>query len=54
MEHGVKTLEVEVKGRVSGASPRCAPCRRGFHDHRIRDVTPIPHNGAARRSVGAF
>ena len=33
-EHGVRTLEVEVKGPGSG-----------FHITSIRDVTPIPHNG---------
>ena len=28
MEHGMRTLEIEVKGRARGANRRCARCRR--------------------------
>jgi small subunit ribosomal protein S11 len=46
MEHGVKTLEVEVKGPGSGReSPLRALQAAGFTITSIRDVTPIPHNG---------
>jgi len=46
MEHGVKTLEVEVKGPGSGReSALRASQAAGFTITSIRDVTPIPHNG---------
>src|ERR1700745_2055070 len=46
MEHGVKTLEVEVKGPGSGReSARRALQAAGFTITSIKDVTPIPHNG---------
>ena len=45
-EHGVRTLEVEVKvpgsGRESALRGLAAV---GFNITSIRDVTPIPHNG---------
>jgi small subunit ribosomal protein S11 len=45
-EHGVRTLEVEVKVRAPGARAHCARLQAGrLPDHSIRDVTPIPHNG---------
>ena len=45
-EHGVKTLEVEVKGPGAGReSAQRALQAAGFTITSIRDVTPIPHNG---------
>jgi small subunit ribosomal protein S11 len=45
-EHGVKTLEVCVKGPGSGReSALRALSSIGFTITAIRDVTPIPHNG---------
>ena len=45
-EHGVRTLEVEVKGPGSGReSALRALAAVGFTITSIRDVTPIPHNG---------
>jgi len=46
MEHGMKTLEVEVRGPGSGReSALRALSGVGFTITSIRDVTPIPHNG---------
>lgn len=46
MEHGIKTLEVEVKGPGSGReSALRALMALGITITSIRDVTPIPHNG---------
>ena len=46
MEHGVKTLEVNVRGPGSGReSVLRALQAAGFTITSIRDVTPIPHNG---------
>ena len=45
-DHGVKTLEVCVKGPGSGReSALRALSAAGFTITAIRDVTPIPHNG---------
>jgi small subunit ribosomal protein S11 len=45
-EHGVKTLEVEVKGPGAGReSALRALSAVGFVITSIKDVTPIPHNG---------
>ena len=45
-EHGVKTLEVEVKGPGSGRESALRALQVvGFNITSIRDVTPIPHNG---------
>ena len=45
-EHGVKTLEVEVKGPGSGRESALRALQAvGFTITSIRDVTPIPHNG---------
>jgi small subunit ribosomal protein S11 len=45
-EHGVKTLEVEVKGPGAGReSALRALSAVGFNITSIKDVTPIPHNG---------
>ncbi|HJS32882.1 MAG TPA: 30S ribosomal protein S11 [Alphaproteobacteria bacterium] len=46
MEHGVRTLEVEVKGPGAGRESALRALQAvGFHITSIRDVTPIPHNG---------
>jgi small subunit ribosomal protein S11 len=46
MEHGMKTLEVEVKGPGSGRESALRALQTvGFTILSIRDVTPIPHNG---------
>ena len=45
-EHGMKTLEVEVKGPGSGRESALRALQSvGFAITSIRDVTPIPHNG---------
>lgn len=45
-EHGMKTLEVCVRGPGSGReSALRALSAAGFTITSIRDVTPIPHNG---------
>jgi small subunit ribosomal protein S11 len=46
MEHGVKTLEVEVKGPGSGRESALRALQAlGLSITSIRDITPIPHNG---------
>lgn len=45
-EHGMKTVEVRVKGPGSGReSALRALSAVGFSITAIKDVTPIPHNG---------
>jgi small subunit ribosomal protein S11 len=45
-EHGMKTLEVNVKGPGSGRESALRALQScGFSISAIRDVTPIPHNG---------
>ena len=45
-DHGVRTLEVEVKGPGSGRESALRALQAvGFQITSIRDVTPIPHNG---------
>ena len=45
-DHGVKTLEVEVRGPGSGRESALRALQSvGFTITSIRDVTPIPHNG---------
>ena len=45
-EHGVRTLEVEVRGPGSGRESALRALQAvGFQITAIRDVTPIPHNG---------
>ena len=45
-EHGVRTLEVEVRGPGSGRESALRALQAvGFVITAIRDVTPIPHNG---------
>ena len=49
-EHGVKTLEVNVKGPGSGRESALRALQAtGFTITAIRDVTPIPHNGCRPR-----
>ena len=43
MEHGLKTVEVYVKGPGSGRE--AALQAAGLEVTMIKDVTPIPHNG---------
>jgi small subunit ribosomal protein S11 len=46
MEHGMRTLEVEVKGPGSGRESALRALQSvGFSITLIRDVTPVPHNG---------
>ena len=46
MEHGVRTVTVEVKGPGSGReSALRALATAGLKITLIKDVTPIPHNG---------
>ncbi|MGH6718820.1 MAG: 30S ribosomal protein S11 [Alphaproteobacteria bacterium] len=45
-EHGMRTLEVEVRGPGSGRESALRSLQAvGFVITAIRDVTPIPHNG---------
>ncbi|NRA86887.1 MAG: 30S ribosomal protein S11 [Rhizobiales bacterium] len=45
-DHGMKTLEVEVKGPGSGRESALRALQSiGFQITSIRDVTAIPHNG---------
>ncbi len=45
-EHGVRTVEVEVKGPGSGRESALRALQAvGLTVTAIRDVTPIPHNG---------
>ena len=49
-EHGMKTLDVEVKGPGSGRESALRALQAiGFTITAIRDVTPIPHNGCRPR-----
>jgi small subunit ribosomal protein S11 len=46
MEHGMKTLEVEVRGPGSGRESALRALQAaGFQITSIKDVTPIAHNG---------
>ena len=46
MEHGMRTLEIEVKGPGSGRESAVrALAAAGLHIVHIKDVTPVPHNG---------
>ncbi len=49
-EHGMRTLEVEVRGPGSGRESALRALQGvGFTITSIRDVTPIPHNGCRPR-----
>ena len=46
MEHGLKSVEVMVKGPGSGREAAIRALQAAGHEITlIRDVTPIPHNG---------
>ncbi len=46
MEHGMRTLEVEVKGPGAGRESALRALQSvGFTVTSIRDVTSVPHNG---------
>ncbi len=46
MEHGLKTVEVYVKGPGSGREAAIRSLQAaGLEINAIKDVTPIPHNG---------
>ena len=49
-EHGMRTLEVQVKGPGSGRESALRALQAvGFQITSIRDVTTIPHNGCRPR-----
>jgi small subunit ribosomal protein S11 len=46
MEHGMRTVEVFVKGPGAGRESALRSLQAaGFNVTQIKDVTPIPHNG---------
>ncbi|KIL72061.1 SSU ribosomal protein S11p (S14e) [Bacillus badius] len=46
MEHGMKSLEVTVKGPGSGREAAIRALQAaGLEVTAIKDVTPVPHNG---------
>ena len=46
MEHGLKTVEVYVKGPGQGREAAIRALQSaGLEVNMIKDVTPIPHNG---------
>ena len=46
MEHGMKTVEVYVKGPGAGRESAIRALQAtGLEVNLIKDVTPIPHNG---------
>ena len=50
MDHGMKVLEVQVKGPGSGRESALRALQTvGFTITSIQDVTPIPHNGCRPR-----
>jgi small subunit ribosomal protein S11 len=50
MEHGMRSLEVEVRGPGSGRESALRALQSaGFQITSIRDVTAIPHNGCRPR-----
>ena len=50
MEHGMRTLEIEVRGPGSGRESALRALQAvGLAVTAIRDVTPIPHNGCRPR-----
>ena len=49
-EHGMKELDVEVKGPGSGRESALRALQSiGFTIRSIKDITPIPHNGVRPR-----
>ncbi len=54
MEHGLKTVEVFVKGPGQGREAAIRALQAvGLEVTMIKDVTPIPHNGCRPPSVVA-
>ena len=52
IEHGMKTVEVSVKGPGSGRESAIrALANRGFSIPLIKDITPLPHNGPRAKKV---
>jgi small subunit ribosomal protein S11 len=50
MEHGMRNLNVEVRGPGSGRESALRALQAaGFQIESIRDVSPIPHNGCRAR-----
>jgi len=50
MEHGLRQLDVSVKGPGSGREAAIRSLQSaGLHITGIRDVTPVPHNGCRSR-----
>jgi small subunit ribosomal protein S11 len=50
MEHGMRTIEVNVSGPGSGRESALRALQAvGFTITSIKDVTPIPHNGCRPR-----
>jgi small subunit ribosomal protein S11 len=50
MEHGMRTLEIEVRGPGSGRESALRALQAvGLTITSIRDVTPVPHNGCRPR-----
>ncbi|MEZ5896100.1 MAG: 30S ribosomal protein S11 [Parvularculaceae bacterium] len=50
MEHGLKTVNIEVRGPGSGRESALRALQSaGLTVNVIRDVTPIPHNGCRPR-----
>ncbi|MEL7489508.1 MAG: 30S ribosomal protein S11 [Pseudomonadota bacterium] len=50
MEHGLQTVNVEVRGPGSGRESALRALQSvGLNVNMIRDVTPIPHNGCRPR-----
>lgn len=49
-EHGIKTLDVKVKGPGSGRESAIRSLNTsGIEIKSIKDVTPVPHNGCRPR-----
>ena len=49
-EHGVKDLDINVKGPGSGRESALRGLQAaGFNIRTIKDITPIPHNGCKPR-----
>lgn len=49
-EHGMKELEVRVKGPGSGRESALRALQSiGFSIKSIKDITPVPHNGCRAR-----
>lgn len=55
MEHGLKQVEVYVKGPGAGREAAIRALQAaGLEVNSIKDVTPIPHNAAVRRNVEEY